>query len=110
MKTFDLKDSEGKIFAFEVSNFLITRWMVYKIIRRICGVTIIRKPKMFSFLRGEEKFCEFKLEEVLFETCEPFGDSSRYWIGPQKGNWTPQIDKVRENFKKLKLWEIIFSK
>ncbi|GGA00902.1 hypothetical protein GCM10011408_22410 [Dyella caseinilytica] len=45
---------------------------------------------------------------------EPFGDNSRYWIGPEPVHWCPQIDVVRHAFAKRRfdvlavvMWAIV---
>lgn len=80
MKTFSIFDNEGQLTAFEIPNSFMSRQRVCAIISRIPKVRVLRKPKLFSFLR-EEVFCEFKIEDVHFLVWEPFGDSSRYHIG-----------------------------
>jgi len=99
VKTFDLTDDEHRVFAFEVGNTLLTRRKVCKIVSDIDGVTVLREPKVFRLSQeDDETFCEFEVDGVTFEACEPFGDNSRYWIGPKNGKWSPQSDKVREAF------------
>jgi len=47
----------------------------------------------------EEEFCEFEVDSEAFVAWEPFGDNSRYWIGPKDGKWNVQVDKVRAAFQ-----------
>lgn len=65
---------------------------------RIPEVRILRRPKLFSYMR-EEEFCEFEVDSEAFVAWEPFGDNSRYWIGPKDGKWNVQVDKVRAAFQ-----------
>ena len=51
-------------------------------------------------------FCEFVLDGVLFEGEEPYGDNSRYWIGPSGTGiddkpleYFPQIEVVLKAFE-----------
>jgi hypothetical protein len=81
MKTFDIRDPRGRLVAFEVSNTLLGRRGVCRIVAGIPGVTVLRRPRALSWWR-EEVFCEFLLGGVRFEIWEPYGDNSRYWIGP----------------------------
>lgn len=95
MRTYDLKDKKGRVFAFEVSNFLLGRQNLCKVILTVPNAKILRKPKRFS---SEETFCEFKVENQRFTAMEPFGDNSRYWIGPKPPKWCKQIRKVQKAF------------
>jgi hypothetical protein len=97
MRVYDLRDSEGRVFAFEVKNFFLERSRVCRVVSKIPGVRIIRRPKILSWFR-EEVFCEFELEGVTFVAWEPFGDSDTCWIGPEPTRWVPQIESVREAF------------
>jgi hypothetical protein len=95
MRVYDLRDQEGRVFAFEVKNLFFDRSGVCRIVSTIPGARIIRRPKVLSWFR-EEVFCEFELGEVRFVAWEPFGDSDTYWIGPEPTRWVPQIERVRE--------------
>jgi hypothetical protein len=46
----------------------------------------------------EEQFCEFEVEGQRFVIEEPYGDNSRYWIGPEPPAWCEQIGVVRDAF------------
>jgi len=50
---------------------------------------IVRRPKFLSWLR-ESEFCQFEVEGITFVVEEPFGDNSRYWIGPRPPRWVSQ--------------------
>ena len=53
--------------------------------------------KILSWFR-EEVFCEFELNGVHFQIDEPYGDNSRYWIGPINKENNNNIEKVIEAF------------
>jgi hypothetical protein len=95
MKTYDLTDDEGRVFGFEVSNAFFPRSTACRVVQRIPGAKLIRGPRIFP---SEDEFCEFELEGVTFVLWEPWGDNSRYWIGPKTGQCVPQLDRVREEF------------
>jgi hypothetical protein len=97
MKVYDLKDKEGRNFAFEVGNALIGRAEVARIVGRIPGAIVTRKPKAFSW-SSEDEFCEWEINGVRFNAWEPFGDNSRYWIGPNPPEWRSEIQNVRNAF------------
>jgi len=71
--------------------------VVVETIRKICEAKILKVPKFFSWLR-EEVFCEFELSGYLFQVLEPFGDNSRYWIGPKDNTWHPEINIIKSAF------------
>ncbi len=98
MKVYDLHESEGRVYAFEADNLLLGRRGAVRVVRSIPGVRVVRRPRALSWLR-EETFCEFELDGVRFVVWEPFGDTSRYWIGPEPVSLTPQLDRVRLAFK-----------
>ena len=97
MTVYDIKDPDGRAFAFEVDNLLLGRRAVCKMLARIPGCRIVRPPKFFSWLR-ESEFCQFEIDNITFVVEEPFGDNSRYWIGPRPPRWVPQIAVLRQAF------------
>lgn len=98
MKVFDLIDKEGRLYAFEVWNFGFGRGKVVRVIKTIPGVKITRNPlRFFSWFR-EEEFCEFSLGTQHFVAWEPFGDNSRYWIGPKSPAPCIELTTVRDAF------------
>jgi hypothetical protein len=102
MKTFDLYDKDGRLHAFEVNNALLGRRGLLAVVKRIPGATIIRRPlPLFSWFR-EEVFCEFSIGDRKFVAWEPFGDSSRYWIGTEPPGWCAELPLVRDAFSQWK--------
>jgi hypothetical protein len=98
MKIFDLRDKEGRLHAFEVHNTLLGRRGLLAVVKTIPGATITRKPlHLLSWFR-EEEFCEFTIGDRLFVAWEPFGDSSRYWIGTKPPGWCAELLLVRDAF------------
>jgi len=102
MKIHDLKDKAGRIFAFEVSNLFLSRRKLCKVIRSIPEAKILKAPSLCS--RHEEEFCEFEIQGQKFVAWEPFGDNSRYWIGPNPSNWCEQVETVKMAFKNRRLF------
>ena len=105
MQVYDLRDSEGRIFAFEVSVY-IGRPLACRIAATIPDCHVTRKPKNLSWLR-EDEFCEFEIDGVRFVMSEAFGDSNRFWIGPEPPGWTPQIEKVRDAFMRTGFQDLV---
>jgi hypothetical protein len=91
MAVHDIRDKDGRVFAFEVDNLFLSREKVRRIIESIHGVGAISSQK-------EEVFLKFDVEGRHFEVWEPFGDNSRYWIGPEPAEWCEPIDRVRAAF------------
>lgn len=98
MKVFDLRDREGKVFAFEIENLSLGRRGLCRVVQKIPGAQLLRTPRLLSWFR-EETFCEFLVDDVTFVAWEPFGDNSRYWIGPEPARYVAQIHRVREVFE-----------
>lgn len=97
MRTYPIKDREGRLFAFEVDNLLLGRRGLARVVGSLSGVRIRRRPKFLSWFR-EEEFCEFEVDGGSFVAWEPYGDSSRYWIGPKDRRPHPAIERVEEAF------------
>lgn len=101
MEIYDLRDEQGRLYAFEIPNHRIGRRGVCRVIGRIPGAEVLRRPKLLSWLR-EEEFCEFRLGGVRFVAWEPYGDNSRYWIGPQtRTSAAPELSAIRAAFARF---------
>jgi hypothetical protein len=98
MTIHDLQDEEGRVFAFEIENSDFGREKVCNLVQTIPGVRILRSPKKFLSELREEVFLEFEVGGKKFEAWEPFGDNSRYWIGPEPPQWCQEVVFVREAF------------
>ena len=100
MRVYNIHDEQGRLFAFEVSNFLLGRMGAIRVISRISGARNVWTPSLSWF--SLDVFCRFELDGVTFEVDEPFGDNSRYWIGPKPPQPEPppilQLNAIREAF------------
>ena len=96
MHVFDIKPSNKGPIAFEIASSLGRRRAV-RIVAGIFGVRVLRRPRLFTRVR-EEVFCEFVLNEHLFNIWEPFGRNGRYWIGPSNGKRSSALLQVRQAF------------
>lgn len=78
MRTY--RDGSGSAVAgFEVSNLLISTKQIAMILRSVEGVRDVHERRSFSH---QEELLKFSYSGVPGVVIEPFGDSSRYWIGP----------------------------
>jgi len=81
VRVYELRNETGDLFAFEVDVSWGGRRRVCAVVRRIPEAKLRQAPRFLSWFR-EETFCRFELDGTEFEICEPFGDNSRYWVGP----------------------------
>jgi hypothetical protein len=81
MKTYPLRNEGGEVYAFEMPNssFLSSR-SVARYFSRCPGVSVTRVRRLFAF--GDEVHIQFSIDGESFEVWEPYGDNSRYWVGP----------------------------
>jgi hypothetical protein len=80
MKTYPIKDEAGYPFAVEVDVALSGVRNLARTISTVEGVSdvAVRKP----FARSGDVRATFRYRGEEFAVVEPFGDNSRYWIGP----------------------------
>ena len=93
MKTVSLTFApDGLVRAFEVENAYIGPSTVAQVLQRTEGVTDIELRRRFS--SESEVHVRFKYQGCRCIVWEPYGDNSRYWIGPEnmtvvEGNIAP---------------------
>lgn len=64
-------------------------------------VTNIKNRKAFS--KSDDALIWFEYEDVKFIIWEPYGDSSRYWIGPENSEGSDRdITPIADAFKSYK--------
>ena len=95
VRVYDLKDEEGRVFAFEVDNAMLGRGGARRLVRRIPGARVADGPAANS-----DEFCHFEVDGVQFRIWDPWGDNSRYWVGPVEARWAPQCEKVHQAFRR----------
>lgn len=96
MKTYKLLRDDGCFFAFEIENAYIRPKKVARILERIDGVTDVQVSK---FMASPDVRVEFKYSGYDFIVWEPFGDNSRYWIGPKEEGESIDIASIERVFK-----------
>jgi hypothetical protein len=94
MRVFDITPGNKGLIAFEI-NASLGRRRATRVVASIAGVRILRSPRL---LAREEVFCEFELKGQRFNVWEPFGGSSRYWIGSSNAAAASVLQVVRQAF------------
>lgn len=81
MKTYPvLNDRKQRTPIFEIENAYIGPTTVARLLAEVEGATDVRPRKMFA--KSNDIHVEFKYMGQPYIVWEPFGDNSRYWIGP----------------------------
>ena len=108
MKTYGLRDDQGRLYAFEVPYSLLGRRDICKVIRAIPGAKLVREPRPWWFPTMYSELCEFQFEGVTFVVKDP-GSSQRlvsfqrrFWIGPKALRWEGGIVRVKEAFDRAR--------
>jgi hypothetical protein len=82
MKTYPILTKDGsRTFAFEVENVYIAPAAAARLLAKVDGVTDVELRKIFS--KSSDVHVEFKYLGQPYIIWEPYGDSSRYWVGPK---------------------------
>ncbi len=88
MTTYPIVDKQTGIpFAFEIENVYASPRSVAALLRGIKGVSDVRLRRRFR--DAADVHVEFLYRERSHIVWEPYGDSSRYWIGPSD----PEADR-----------------
>ncbi|MDH4554504.1 hypothetical protein E8F11_04795 [Pseudomonas sp. BN417] len=96
MRTFPIKNAVGITYAFEIENVYIPAGDVASTLARADGVsgTLPRRPS-----RSDQYLVSFQFRGHDCVVWEPFGDKSRYWIGPKEAERDVDIAEVEKAFK-----------
>lgn len=76
MITYPIKRSDGSLHAFEIGNTFISMGAIRKILLSVEGVSAIKRQ-----FRSDDRLI-FQYNGHPWVINEPWGDSSRYWVGP----------------------------
>lgn len=104
MKTYPIIQRGSDPFAFEIDHVCLSRRMIARLLEKIEGVTEVHLGGRFG--SPDDVRIEFKFQGRDYIVMEPFGDNSRYWIGP-KGDQddtsaAANIGKIRDAFEGYK--------
>jgi hypothetical protein len=81
MRTYKLYRDNGHFFAFEIENAYIRPPKIAKLLEGVGEVTDIHEGKKFNL--PEDVHVKFRYQGKDFIVWEPYGDSSRYWVGSE---------------------------
>ena len=97
MKTFPIRRSDGFLHAFEIGNTFISMGSIKRILRSVQGVSDLKRH-----FRTDDRLT-FVLNGESWVVHEPWGDSSRYWIGPKEAaNHAIRVEPVHEAFARYR--------
>lgn len=98
MKTYpDEHVRPSSAIGFEIDNIYVSLRTVVRILKGTNGVTEIRTRRLFGKWEGIHIWFKFLDEECV--VIEPFGDSSRYWIGPSNPKANLDFASVELEFR-----------
>lgn len=96
MKIFPISSDDGRCFAFEIENVYIAPRQIAQLLQGVHGVADIRMRKLFA---SSDTHVSFKYNGRDFVVWEPYGDNSRYWIGPKDENdHTMDVSMLKTSF------------
>jgi hypothetical protein len=87
MRTYPIRRSDGSLLGFEIPNWSVRLHTVVKVLASVPGVENVRR------IRSSENRVSFAYLTVACVVNEPWGDSSRFWIGPEAPEQS-QIDML----------------
>ena len=85
MTTYPIRNQDGSLRGFEITSWGSTFGLV-RLLRAVPGVTDVRR----QWFNDDRVVFNFHGREAVVH--EPFGDNSRYWIGLQDPDGSPDID------------------
>lgn len=81
MQTYLVRSDEGsQVPIFQIGSVYVSRRAMVELLKSVVGVTNVRLGK--SVREPSDILIRFDFQGVPFMIWEPFGDNSRYWIGP----------------------------
>ncbi len=107
MKTHPILRADGSMLAFEVTSTWLSFRPLLKILCSVDGVTDVRRHYF------NEDRLTFLFRGLPFVVHEPWGDNSRYWIGPKEPeNCSTDVTLINQAFGEYKgplalLWSTV---
>lgn len=99
MRIYPIVTEDGKrSSAFEIENVYIGPTRIADLLTEVHGVRDVQLRKLFS--KSSDIHIEFNYHGLPYIVWEPYGDNSRYWIGPKDQiTGTPDVTALEEAFK-----------
>jgi hypothetical protein len=82
MQTYPLFDKDGRRFAFEIEHAFVGGRKIASLLRSVEGVSGVVAHR--TRLSNDDVRVEFFYAGKPYVVWEPWGDSSRFWIGPKE--------------------------
>lgn len=103
MEVYPITREDGKASpAFEIENLYIGTTAITRILKGVNGVTEIEIPRIFT--RNDGVHVDFKFRGHPYIVWEPYGDNSRYWIGPKEDPLEqPADESLKKAFEKYRV-------
>jgi hypothetical protein len=89
MKTYPIQDNAGRLIALEVDVKYASVRTLSRLIADVSGVSKVRPRGPLS--NAGDVRATFDYSGVECAIVEPFGDNSRYWIGPIAKSVAPDM-------------------
>ena len=107
----ELADKSGEVYAFQVQSILIPLKRIIKLLQRESSVAQIKTRSVLEC--NPDVHCEFVYRGERYMIWEPYGDSSRYWVGPISDE-APQVDisplvQLFQNYRVGFMRQLIFQ-
>ena len=77
MKTYPITRPDGSLRAFEITSAWVSFRPLYRILSSVQGVSDVKR----NWFKNNRII--FKYRGEPFVVNEPWGDNSRYWVGPE---------------------------
>ncbi len=84
-------------FAFELDCIYVSLKKIEELLNQVDSVSEVKGRKLFS-QETEDEHLSFKYKDHEFIVWEPFGDNSRYWIGPRDEKGVISVDDIALKF------------
>src|SRR4051812_10057443 len=97
MRTY-LETVDGCPSAFEIDVAYIGPRTIARVIRGVRGTSNVRIRKPFS--ASPDIHVRFRYNNREFIVWEPYGDSSKYWIGPEDREDATDVSELRTAFER----------
>lgn len=92
MNVHPILDQDGVLWALEVDNAYVSPRTIAKELSAVDGVQELRLRALFG--ESPDVHLRFSFHGKEFIVWEPYGDSSRYWIGPNDVGSHTSIESI----------------